>query len=123
LGIIFGNFNLIRILLESLLLFVDISFKIRFDSIVFSVGIETPGHAGFDSRSCGKVHVPCVNRFVFDPVVHASVETESMRVSESTGRQKSSGNKKKPQKFSLLNIRYRYRFVHYQRSQHFLSSR
>jgi hypothetical protein len=72
LGIIFGNFNLIRILLESLLLFVDIPFKIRFDSIVFSVGIETLGHAGFDSRSCSKVHVPYVNRFVFDPVVHAS---------------------------------------------------
>ena len=50
---------------QLLLYFVVVSFKIQFDS-VFSVGIETPSHAGLDT--CGKLHVPYVKKFVFDLV-------------------------------------------------------
>ena len=39
---------------------------LRFDSIVFfSVGIETPGHAGLDSRVAKSMYV---KKFVFDLV-------------------------------------------------------
>jgi hypothetical protein len=57
---------------ELFLYFVDVSFEIRSDGF-FSVRIETPGHAGLDSRVAKSMCQTVRNlRSIWsDPVVHA----------------------------------------------------